>query len=84
MTTSAASLLRDVSESFAGNLSISSGAWEPDAAFDEGQFHFPTIDGGMMPCRAGASAVRDGAGIFIGGYFVGPTEGGFSPATACC
>lgn len=35
---------------------------------------FATTDGSVMTYRAGTTAVRTGAGIFIGGYFVGPAD----------
>lgn len=35
---------------------------------------FATIDGGVVDYQACEEAVSNGAGIFIGGYFVGVTE----------
>jgi len=45
-----------------------------DTASDEEQFNFTTIDGNMMPYNAGTNAISNGAGIFIGDYFVGVTD----------
>ncbi|MBB6611977.1 hypothetical protein H7F15_13080 [Pontibacter sp. Tf4] len=41
----------------------------PDEALE-----FATIDGGVVDFYACEQAVSNGAGIFIGGYFVGVTE----------
>ena len=35
---------------------------------------FSTIDGSVITFKAGASAVSNGIGIFIGDYFVGVTD----------
>lgn len=35
---------------------------------------YATIDGGVVDYYSCEQAVNDGAGIFIGGYFVGVTE----------
>ncbi len=40
----------------------------------EDLIEFATIDGGVVDYYACEQAVSSGAGIFIGGYFVGGTE----------
>ena len=41
---------------------------------DEEKFGFSTIDGGVINYNAGTKAIDNGAGIFIGDYFVGVSE----------
>ena len=74
MNISATSFRPVALDSFGGNLAMASFISKPDAAFDEGQFNFTTIDGNMMPYNAGTNAVSSGAGIFIGDYFVGISD----------
>ncbi|MEJ8755741.1 hypothetical protein WG947_01925 [Pontibacter sp. H259] len=42
--------------------------------FTEDLMEFATIDGGVVDYYSCEQAVNDGAGIFIGGYFVGVTD----------
>ncbi|GAB3199587.1 hypothetical protein ABID22_002383 [Pontibacter aydingkolensis] len=37
-------------------------------------FDFSTIDGGVITYNAGTKAISNGAGIFIGDYFVGISD----------
>ncbi|MCC9137971.1 hypothetical protein ACFSKU_04010 [Pontibacter silvestris] len=41
---------------------------------EEEFLNFSTIDGNIVPQLAGASAVSNGAGVFIGDYFVGMAD----------
>ncbi|MEJ8803401.1 hypothetical protein [Pontibacter sp. H249] len=41
---------------------------------EEDTFDFSTIDGGMVTYNEGAKAISNGAGIFIGDYFVGVSD----------
>jgi hypothetical protein len=41
---------------------------------EEEAFDFSTIDGGVVTYNAGTRAISNGAGIFIGDYFVGVSE----------
>jgi len=42
--------------------------------YNEDLMEFATIDGGVLDYYSCEQAVNDGAGIFIGGYFVGGTD----------
>jgi hypothetical protein len=42
--------------------------------YSEDQIEYATIDGGVVDHYACEQAVSNGAGIFIGGYFVGVTD----------
>lgn len=44
------------------------------AAQEDECFSFSTIDGGVIAYNAGAKAIDNGAGIFIGEYFVGMSD----------
>ncbi|MBC5994364.1 hypothetical protein [Pontibacter cellulosilyticus] len=41
---------------------------------EEEVFDFSTIDGGVITYNAGTKAISNGAGIFIGDYFVGMSD----------
>ncbi len=41
---------------------------------EEETFDFSTTDGGMITYNAGTKAIDNGAGIFIGDYFVGVSD----------
>lgn len=41
---------------------------------EEDLIGFSTTDGSMVAYKSGANAVSAGAGIFVGGYFVGGAE----------
>lgn len=45
-----------------------------DVGFDEDLLSFSTTDGSMVAYKSGENAVSAGAGIFIGGYFVGVAD----------
>ena len=47
---------------------------KPEPRFEEDLPGYSTIDGGMVAYQSGANAVSAGAGIFIGGYFVGVAD----------
>ena len=52
-------------------FTIVSSSPKADAGFEEDLLSFSTIDGSMVAYKSGANAVSAGAGIFVGGYFVG-------------
>lgn len=41
---------------------------------EEQELDFSTIDGGVIAYNAGTKAINNGAGIFIGDYFVGVSD----------
>ncbi|RDV15027.1 hypothetical protein DXT99_12160 [Pontibacter diazotrophicus] len=45
-----------------------------DTGFEDDMLSFSTIDGSMVAYKSGANAVNAGAGIFVGGYFVGGAD----------
>ena len=47
---------------------------KPGAGAEEDMLRLTTTDGSVMSHHAGTKAVRSGAGIFLGGYFVGVAE----------
>jgi hypothetical protein len=61
-------------DSLGRNTGLAPVTAKPTAAVEEDVLRFPTTDGGMMTYRAGTKAMSAGAGIFIGGYYVGVTD----------
>ncbi|GAA4444769.1 hypothetical protein GCM10023188_47160 [Pontibacter saemangeumensis] len=61
-------------DSLRGMTGLTSFTAKPTAAPEEDALRFSTTDGSMMTYSAGTNAVSNGAGIFIGGYFVGLTD----------
>ncbi|MFD3002897.1 hypothetical protein ACFS7Z_21195 [Pontibacter toksunensis] len=45
-----------------------------NTGIEEGMLSFSTTDGSMVAYRSGANALSAGAGIFVGGYFVGGAD----------
>jgi len=74
MNTSATTFRLHALESFDMNLALAYSASKPETSYEEDQFNFSTIDGSVMSYSAGTTAVSSGAGIFIGGYFVGVSD----------
>lgn len=64
----------DSSNMIGRNFGLASVSSKSYVAVEEEMLRFPTTDGSVMTYHAGTNAVRSGAGIFIGGYFVGVTE----------
>lgn len=71
MNTLANPTFASASESFGSNLSVFSLPSRAGASVNEDLYGFSTIDGSMVSFNAGTSAINNGAGIFIGDYFVG-------------
>lgn len=74
MNTSATTFRPNNLESIGRNLSLAAISSKQTADLEEDVLRFSTTDGSMMTYHAGTNAVRNGAGIFIGGYFVGVAE----------
>ncbi|WP_299823354.1 hypothetical protein [uncultured Pontibacter sp.] len=57
-----------------GNACITLSTAKKTQLQEEEVFDFSTIDGGVITHNAGATAISNGAGIFIGEYFVGVSD----------
>lgn len=51
-----------------------SSSTKADISHEENLIGFSTTDGSMVAYKSGANAVSAGAGIFVGGYFVGGAD----------
>lgn len=74
MNISATSFRPNSFDSLGRNLGLAFVTSKLTAALEEDVLRFSTTDGSMMTYHAGTNAVSNGAGIFIGGYFVGVTD----------
>ncbi|RDV17076.1 hypothetical protein DXT99_00735 [Pontibacter diazotrophicus] len=78
MNTLAKSTLAYASESFGSNVSVFSFPVKAGSSLNEDIIGFSTTDGHVVTFNAGTNAISNGAGIFIGDYFVGFADGPFS------
>ena len=78
MNTSAKTTFASASESFGSNISVFSLPSRAGTSLNEDLYGFSTIDGSMVTLNAGTKAINNGAGIFIGDYFVGLADGPFT------
>ncbi|WP_162055372.1 hypothetical protein [Pontibacter pamirensis] len=74
MSKSATSLRPKVLKNIRRIFTMVSASPKADTGFDENLLSFSTIDGSVVAYKSGANAVRSGAGIFVGGYFVGVAD----------
>ncbi|GAB3530510.1 hypothetical protein GCM10027443_11240 [Pontibacter brevis] len=72
------------SESLGSNVSVFSLPSKAGALPNEDQYGFSTIDGSMVTFNAGTNAINNGAGIFIGDYFVGFADSCHTDADMPC
>ena len=80
MNISANSAAAYASETFGSNVSVFSFPSKAGASSSEDLYGFSTIDGSMVTYNAGTHAISNGAGIFIGDYFVGLADSNYADA----
>ncbi|MFD3003620.1 hypothetical protein ACFS7Z_24905 [Pontibacter toksunensis] len=78
MNTSAKTTHARATESFGSNIPVFSLPSKAGASYNEEQCGFSTIDGSVLAFNAGKNAINNGAGIFIGDYFVGLADSHFT------
>ncbi|WP_162055997.1 hypothetical protein [Pontibacter pamirensis] len=74
MSVSAASFRPKVLKSLRRIFTLVSSSPKAEAGLQEEPFGFYTTDGSVVAYKTGANAVSAGAGIFVGGYFVGVAD----------
>lgn len=80
MNTLAKTTLAHASESYGSNVSVFSFPVKAGSSLNEDIMGFSTTDGHVVTYNAGTNAISNGAGIFIGDYFVGFADNAFADA----